>query len=190
MNNTIRKYGFFASTTICILSLLSWFVGKDLDFTTQEVIGYASMIVSLSFVFFGIKHFRDTYNNGTITFGKAFLIGVLISLSAAITFGLLDVVYVKFINPDFLSEYYDASLAQMKEDLSPEAFELKLADLESQKELFSNIWVNFLVMSMTVFVIGGILSVLSAMILKRKVWKGVKNIIPSFSTPLHMNKIH
>lgn len=169
MNNTIIRYGFFASTTICILFLLSWFLGKDLDFDTQEIIGYASMIVSLSFIFFGIKHFRDRQNNGTITFGKAVLIGVLISLCTAITFGLLDVVYIKVINPDFLNEYYDASITQMEESLSPEAFDRKLAELESQKQLFSNIWVNFLVMSMTVFFIGLIISLLSAMILKHKV---------------------
>jgi len=55
MKKTVLRYGLYGSATICILFLLSWFLGKNLDFSTQEIIGYASMIVSLSFVYFGIN---------------------------------------------------------------------------------------------------------------------------------------
>lgn len=168
MKKTVIRYGFYGAATICILMLLSWFLGKNLDFSSQEIIGYASMIVSLSFVYFGIKHFRDSENNGTITLGTALLIGILISLLTALAFGTLDVIYVKYINPDFMTEYYDVTLAQMKESLSAEEFELKRAELESQKELFSSAWMNFLIMSTTVFIIGLIISIISAVILQRK----------------------
>lgn len=168
MKKTVLRYGLYGSATICILFLLSWFLGKGIDFSTQEIIGYASMIVSLSFVYFGIKYFRDEENNGTITLEKALLIGVLISLLTALAFGVLDVIYVSYINPDFMNEYYNVTLAQMKETLPPEEFEVKLAEMESQKELFSSAWMNFLIMSMTVFVIGFIISLISSLILQRK----------------------
>lgn len=67
-----------------------------------------------------------------------------------------------------MTEYYDVTLAQMKESLSAEEFELKRAELESQKELFSSAWMNFLIMSTTVFIIGLIISIISAVILQRK----------------------
>ena len=168
MKKTVLRYGSFGAMTICILMLLSWFLGKDLDFTTQEIIGYATMIVSLSFVYFGIKQFRDVENNGTITLGQALLIGIMISLLTALAFGALDVIYIKYINPNFVTNYYDVTLAQMKEALSPDEFEVKLVELESQRELFSSAWMNFLIMSMTVFVIGFIISLIAAIILQRK----------------------
>lgn len=168
MNTTIRTYGLYSSITICVLFLLSWFLGKDLDFSTQEVLGYASMIVSLSFVYFGIKHFRDHENNGTVTFGKALFIGTLISLLAALAFGILYMLYIKYINPDFLTEYYEVAVAEMKESLASDEFEERLAEMESEKELFSNIWFNFLVMSLTVFIIGFIISLISSLMLQRK----------------------
>ncbi|NNE77147.1 MAG: DUF4199 domain-containing protein, partial [Pricia sp.] len=93
MKKTVLRYGLYGSITICLLFLLSWFLGKDLDFSTQEIIGYTSMIISLSFVYFGIKHFRDKVNGGSITLTKAILIGVFISLLTALVFGILDVVY-------------------------------------------------------------------------------------------------
>lgn len=168
MKKTVLRYGLYGAAAICILMLVSWFLGKGLDFDTQEVIGYATMIVSLSFVYFGIKHFRNQENNGVITFGKALWIGVLISLLTALAFGILDVIYVKYINPDFMTEYYETILLDLKESLPPEEFETKRAEIESQKELFSSAWMNFVIMSMTVFVIGFIISLISALILQRK----------------------
>jgi len=168
MKKTVLRYGLYGAAAICILMLLSWFLGKNLDFSTQEIIGYATMIISLSFVYFGIKHFRDKENNGTITLKSALLIGALISLLTALAFGVLDVIYVKYINPDFMTEYYNVTLAQMKETLPTDEFEVKRAEMEAQKELFSSAWMNFLIMSMTVFVIGFIISLISGLILQRK----------------------
>lgn len=168
MKKTVFKYGLYGSVTISILFLSSWFLGDGLDFSTQEIIGYASMIVSLSFVYFGIKHFRDYENIGNISFKKGLLIGVLISLLTALTFGMLDVIYIKFINPDFLTEYYDVAIENMRETLSNEEFKVKLAEMESEKELFSSTFMSFFIMAMTVFIIGFIVSLLSALLLQRK----------------------
>jgi len=41
------------------------------------------MIIAFSMVFVGVKSFRDKYNGGTINFGKAFKIGLFISLIAS-----------------------------------------------------------------------------------------------------------
>jgi len=132
-----------------------------------EIIGYSSMVVSLLFVFFGIKHFRDKENKGRVSFGKALLIGVLISLMASIAFGILDVIYVKIINPEFMTDYYDRMLEQAQ-SFPTEEFELRKTELESEKEMFSNPFMHFFIMSMMVFVIGFIISLLSALILQRK----------------------
>lgn len=168
MKKTILRYALYSSSTICVLFLLSWFLGKDLNYTMQEVLGYASMIISLSFIYFGIKHFRDQENDGKISLQKALLIGVLISLLTALAFGILDMIYIKFINPDFLAEYYDATIEEMRATLPPDELKIELAKMESQKELFSSPLMNFFIMSLTVFIIGFIISLISAVTLQRK----------------------
>ena len=168
MKKTIARYGSYGAITIIVLFLLSWFVGQELTFTTQEVIGYISMVVSLSFVYFGIRYYRDRENSGNLSFGKGLLVGVLISLITAIAFGILDIVYIKFINPDFQAEYYDTIIAEQQKILSAEDFEIKRQELEAQRELFSSTFMSFLLMAMTVFVIGFIISLLSALLLQRK----------------------
>jgi hypothetical protein len=168
MKKTVLRFGIYGAITISTLFLLAWYLGKDLDYSSQEVIGYASMIVSLSFVYFGIKHFRDNENNGHVSFSKALIIGSLITLITALAFGILDVIYVKFINPEFMTEYYAASILELQETLPPDEFEIKKAELESQKELFTSAFANFIIMFMTVFVIGFIMSLISSLILQRK----------------------
>ncbi len=168
MKNTVLRYGVLSAITICVLNLAGWFLGKNLDYSIQEVIGYTGIVVALLFVFFGIKHYRDKENNGVVTFGKALLIGVLISLMAALAFGVLDVIYVKYINPDFMAEYYAHHVEQLKSTLSEAEFKIEFEKLEAQKELFSNTFMSFFLMFITVFIIGFIISLLSGLILQRK----------------------
>ena len=167
MKKTILRFGLYGIGTICLISLLSWSLVDVVDNTTGEVIGYSSMVVSLLFVYFGIKHFRDKENNGKVTFAKALLIGILISLMVSLAFGILDIIYVKYVNPDFMTEYYQGMLEQAQ-SLPTEEFEIRKAELQSEKEMFLNPYIHFFIMSMMVFVIGFIISLLSALILQRK----------------------
>ena len=98
MKKTVLRFGLYGAITICVLFILSLTLGGELDYSTQEIIGYASMVVSLGFVYLGIKHFRDKENDGVVRFGQALLIGVLISLFASLAFGILDFIYIKFFN--------------------------------------------------------------------------------------------
>lgn len=168
MKKTIQRFGLYGAVSICILFLLSWLVGKNLSYSAQEIMGYASMFISLSFVFFGIRHFRDKINDGTVSFRKALLLGLGISFITALAFGILDVIYIKYINPDFTEEYYARNLEQLQESLPAAEFEVKRAAMESEKKLFMNPIMSFIIMSMTVFIIGFIISLLSAMALQRK----------------------
>jgi len=168
MKNTIQRYGLYGALSICVLFLLSLWLGDGLSYGAQEVIGYTTMVISLGFVFFGIKHFRDKENNGTVSFKKALVIGILISLITALAFGLLDFIYVKYINPGFMEEYYTNNLQILEDSLPAAEFEVKKAELESQKELFMNPVMSFVLMSVTVLMIGFIISLLSALILQRK----------------------
>lgn len=168
MKKTVLRFGIYGAITICILFLISWFLLIDLPFSTQEVLGYLSMILSLGFVYFGIKHFRDKENGGKVNFKKALVIGILISLITAVAFGVLDVFYIKVINPDFMVEYYNATVENMRNSLPPDEFVTQLAEIEGQKELFSSPLFTFALMALTVFAIGFIITLISALILQRK----------------------
>lgn len=168
MQSTIKKFGGYAALVGGLLFIGGHFFDWKVDFGTLEVFGYTSIFASLSFVFFGIKHFRDQVNNGVISFKKALLIGLAISAISGIAIGLLDVVYVTMINPDFVVEYTAYALEGMKSTLSATEFELKKETLEEQMKLFDSPVFSGSIMFTTVFAIGIIVSLLSSLILQRK----------------------
>lgn len=168
MKNVVLKYGLLSAAVMIAVFLIQWLFFADLDFGTSEILGYISMIVSLSFVYFGLRYYRDNVNNNVLSFGQGLKIGVLIILIPSLAFGLLDILYVTVINPDFLDDYYTQIVADMKEKLPPSEFEVKLASMESEKEMFSNPVIQFVVMGITVFLVGFIMTIISTLLLQRK----------------------
>ena len=171
MKQTIIKYGIRSFLTASVLFLAGFLIGKqiELDFNTMAVFGYTSMVLSLIFVFFGIKHYRDHVNEGKVTLGKAIYIGLIISLFAAIGFGIVDYIYTTTINPDFAIEYKDYSLKQLnKTNLSTEDLQTKTEALEASMGMMTNSIVMAFIMFATVMIIGFIISLISAIILQRK----------------------
>lgn len=168
MKNTVLRFGLYGLFTGIILFLIALVFGKSLDFGTQEIIGYLSMVTSLSFVYFGIKYYRDQENSGKVTFGKALLIGLLISILTGIGFGIIDYIYTAFINPDFTAEYLDKTLETMKSSLSEEEFLVKKAEVEEQMEMYGGSGFMAFLMFISVAIIGFIISLLSSLFLQRK----------------------
>lgn len=168
MKSTVKKFGIYSSTLLIILFSFSFLIEDYMNYTISEVFGYVSIILALSVIYFGIKSYRDTINNGIISFSKALTLGLLISICAAITFGLINVIYTEYINPDFINEYYAHYVEQFRENLDPAEFEEKLKELESEKELFKNPFIGFTVMALTALIIGFIISLISGLILQRK----------------------
>lgn len=168
MKNTVIKFGLRAALTMVLLSGISFIVISGNDptaYTIGEVIGYLSMFLSMVFVFLGIRYYRDHEQNGSISFGKALQIGLLIALFPALAFGMFDQIYVNYINPDFYQEYYQAQLDKI-EAADQTDYEAQAAKIKSDMEFFSSPLIQYLVMFATVFLVGIIASVISSLLLK------------------------
>lgn len=153
MKQAVLKYGLYGLLTGFVIFTVHLVVGiNKFDYSTNEILGYASIFLSLSFIYFGIKHYRDHLNNGMISLGKAILIGVFISLLVGLGIAMADFIYTKFINPSFFSDYETALIEQGRAD---EIFEMS----STTAALF---------MLALVTIIGFIISLISALILQRK----------------------
>lgn len=168
MKNTVIKFGLYALISGFILFGLPFFLGMGIDFDYGELIGYTAMVLSLLFVYFGIKHYRDKVNNGKVSLKKALAIGMLIAFFSAIGVAVFDYIYTSFINPDFASEYLEYSVNKMAETLSAEELKVKTAELTQQMTDYgSPIFMAFMMFA-SVIILGFIISLISALILHRK----------------------
>ncbi|MGI9542048.1 MAG: DUF4199 domain-containing protein [Cyclobacteriaceae bacterium] len=168
MKKTVLKYGLYATVVMVVLPMIGWLsTSSETDYSFGEVIGYTIMFLAMIFVFLGIRDYRNRVKGGQLKFIEAFKLGLMIAVIPAFAFAVIDQVYVNFINPDFYEEYYAHSLDQMSAEMSGEELEQAVAEMEQQKEMFSNPVFQFLIMFVTVFLVGFIVTVISGLVLKR-----------------------
>ena len=169
MKKTILRFGTLGAICIAVIFFLSWIIARPEsgNYDQQEIIGYASIILSMLFVFLGIKYYRDKVNNGHISFLQGLKLGILIVLFPSLAFAAIDIIWVLVLDPNFAEKYYAHEAEKLRASLSASELQVKLKEMEAQKEMFSNPAIGFVVMFMTVFIIGLIVTVISALILKR-----------------------
>ena len=73
--------------------------------------GYIIMLVALSMVFVGIKHYRDRNLGGFIKFGTAFLLGLVITTVASILYVIGWEIASSVSNFDFAKAWADSMVA-------------------------------------------------------------------------------
>jgi len=78
------------------------------------------------------------------------------------------VLYTEVLNPDFMDDYYGEVVETMRANLPAAELDAQLAQLEAEREQFSNPFISFTIMSATVFIIGCIVTLLSSLIVQRK----------------------
>ena len=96
-------YGLIAGIVASVLMLFS--ISTKMDYNVSLFVGYASMLIAFSFVFVGIRNYRDKYNDGLISFGKAFNIGIMIVLIASTIYVIAWLIDYFYFVPDYLEKY-------------------------------------------------------------------------------------
>jgi len=139
------------------------------DFQSNDVVGYAGMIAVFSLVFIGVKNYRDKYRSGIISFGQAFKTGLYITLVASGVYVVVWLVDYYIFVPDFLDKYIPHVLKEATRKGATEAeLQEKAAEMANFKEMYKNPLFVVLVTFLEVFPVGLIVSLVSALFLKRK----------------------
>lgn len=176
MQNNIIKYGLIAGGVIVLIPVVAGLIigyGPE-TFKMGEIIGYSTMILSLLLIFLAVNDYQKTHPDEVVTFGKIFLIGLGISAIAGIMFGIYNVVHVLYIDPEFMEKYYGYYVEQIRNSgASAAEIDQKIAQLESEKALFMSPTINFFLMFITVFVIGVVVSLVSAFFQRSRVQQAV-----------------
>ena len=76
MKKAVLVFGLIAGLIVATMMLIS--VDHCVttgDFEKGMIYGYTGMLVAFSMIFVGIKNYRDRYNHGIVSFGKAFKVG-------------------------------------------------------------------------------------------------------------------
>jgi len=172
MKKVILIYGLIAGSIVAAMMFITMpmYQSGALNLDNGEWVGYTTIVVALSMVFFGIKSYRDNHSNGSISFVKGFKVGILITLIACIMYGLAWEVSYSQIGDDFMKKINEKYYAEM---VAKAATEKELQEAKKQWDSFSEMYKNPLFrFGFTVFVeifpVGLIITLVSAGILRKK----------------------
>jgi len=139
------------------------------SFDNAEIFGYTIQVLAFLLVFFAIRSYRESPGGGAITFGKAFQVGILVTLVASAVYVVSwEIVYYNFI-PDFGDRYAAHMLEKMKTSgKSAEAIAKTTQEMAKFKEMYRNPLINAGMTLMEVLPMGLLVTLVSAAILRKK----------------------
>ena len=137
------------------------------------VLGYASMILAFSLIFVALKNLRDKLYGGTISFGKAFKAAMLITLVTSTIYVAVWLICYYFFIPDFMEQYAASAISRAKaEGLSTAEISKTTAQMEEYIAMYKNPLFVVLLTYMEILPVGLIVSLVAALIIKRKEKQG------------------
>lgn len=171
MKKIVLTFGLISGAIIVAMTavMLPLCMNGTIDFDKSEIVGYTTMVLAFLLVFFGIRSYRENAGGGAITFGKAFQVGIFITLiSCAVYVISWEIVYFNFV-PDFADKYAALTIDKMRAKGATEAsIDATKKKMVRFKELYANPLINVGITFMEVFPVGLIVTLVSAAILRRK----------------------
>ena len=169
MKHVVWKFGLIAGAILSVMMLATLPFLDRIGFEYGELIGYTTIIAALLLIFFGVRSYRDNQKGKPLSFGRAFVVGVLINVVASACYvATWEFIYYK-VAPDFV----DKLAAHMEQEerasgRSPAEQDKRISQMKKNLALYKNPIANIAITFLEPFTVGLIVSLASAGILRRR----------------------
>jgi Protein of unknown function (DUF4199) len=171
MKKIVITYGIISGliTAGLMLATMPLYETGTLNFDNGALVGYTGMVIALSLVFFGIKSFRDNQAEGSVSFGRGFLIGMSITVIASVFYALAwEISYAK-MGDRFVQQWTNHEMEKLREAGATEAALEKAKDeWKDFGEMYKNPVIRFGMTLFEILPVGLVISLLSAALLRKK----------------------
>ena len=169
MKKTILTFGLISGAIISVLMVANMLFADRLGFSHSYLVGYTTIVLAFLLVYFGIRSYRDNFGDGRISFGKAFVIGISITLISTLCYVVTwEILYFKFM-PDFMDKYGAYAVQKLQASgASAAAIQAKDEEIKRYKVLEDNPLTNAAMTFIEPFPVGLLVSLISAAILRRR----------------------
>lgn len=169
MKKTVWTFGLIsgAISSLMMVGFLPFI--DDIGFNKGMIVGYTTIVLSFLMVVFGIRSYRDNIGKGKISFGKAFAVGILITLISCACYVIVwEIIYFK-VMPEFGEKFTAHAIEQVKASgASQQVVEAKIQEMKDFKVMYDNPLFNAALTFLEPFPIGLVITLVSAFILSRK----------------------
>jgi hypothetical protein len=170
MKKTILIFGLISGVLSSVMMCATIPFLRDLEHGQKGlIIGYTTIVLASLLVFFGIRSYRDNLAGGSITFGRAFTIGICITLISCVFYVVTwEILYFNFMH-GFMDSYFAHQIQKVQSGPgTPEAIQAQVASIRHSQQLYENPLVNALYTFIEPFPVGVLITLISAAILRKK----------------------
>ena len=169
MRRIVVTFGLIAGFIMSVLMLITASMAERIGFDKGVFVGYTMMVAGFLMVFFGVKSYRDNVAGGTIRFGQAFKVGLVITLIASVCY----VASWEFIGmrmmPDFMDRYAAYVIEQERASGASESqVAAKQQEMNRLKEQYRNPAIRLAYTFLEPLPVGLLITLTSAGVLSRR----------------------
>ncbi|MBA2688478.1 MAG: DUF4199 domain-containing protein [Gemmatimonadaceae bacterium] len=169
MKKTVLTFGLLSGFVLSVMMLLTMPFHDRIGFDRAMIVGYTTMILAALFVYFGVRSYRDNVNNGTVSFGRAFIVGMLISFVAIAMYVTTWELSKNRIAPDYMEKYQAHVIEKGKASGRAQAeIDAEVAEVRKWAEMAKNPLMSAAFTSLEPLPVALLASLFSAFMLKRK----------------------
>jgi hypothetical protein len=169
MKKTVLTFGLIGGAIMAAMMAFTLPFVDKIGFDKGEVVGYTTMVLAFMLVFFGIRSYRENVSGGRITFGRAFGVGISITLVVCVCYVVAwEIIYFNFM-PDFVDKYASYMVEKARASgASQQAIDAQVQQMNSFKTMYDNPFINAAITFVEPLPIGLIVTLISAAILRKK----------------------
>ena len=168
MKKVVLTFGLLSGAVATVMMLATLPFAERIGFDRMLVVGYTTIVISMLFVYFGIRSYRDNVLGGTISFGRGVQAGLLITLISCLCYVAAWLVINYTVMADF-GDKYAAYLVEDKRASGASQAEIDevAKQAEDMKRMLENPLINAAVTFTEPFPVGVLVTLISAAVLKR-----------------------
>ena len=107
------NYGAVLGLSLVLIALLYWILGVE---EQESVIpSILNNIIIIGFLVYAITQYRDSINNGFISYSESLKLGTTVAFFSSIIMALYTFIYISYLNPEMLSNILNMTEQAMLE---------------------------------------------------------------------------
>jgi hypothetical protein len=168
MKRIVLVFGLISGALMAIFMFASMPFVDRIGMDRMIFVGYTGIVLAFMLVFFGIRSYRDNIGGGAVTFGRAFMIGILITLISSVCYVIAWQIFYHTFMPDFFEKYSTHVIEKARASgATPEAIQAQTQEMDQMKQLVKNPLFHNLFVFLEPFPVGLVITLISAIILRK-----------------------
>jgi hypothetical protein len=171
MKKTVITFGLISGAITAVMGLITMPFLDKVEASHTEILGYTTIILSFLMVFVGIRSYRENVGKGEISFGRAFAVGLLITLVSTCCYvATWEVLYFNVSSVHSAMEKYASNLVDKAKasGASDAEIQSQLREIARYKELYQNPFFNAAITFLEPFPVGLVITLGSAAVLRKR----------------------